>query len=160
MNGPADFGGTSRPSVMACTTTGTPAPAIIFAAASACVDMPVHTAVGHDGEQVRSAAAPLQGVDEAQDFGVLEEIPVLDGEVDLSQIHRDDAAGADIGVSDLGIPHLSIGETDVAAMGRERGVRTMGEDAVEIRGAGKERCIVGLGRADAPSVEDAENDRF
>jgi hypothetical protein len=36
----------------------------------------------------------------------------------------------------------------------------MGEDAVEIRGAGKERCIVGFGRADAPSVEDAENDRF
>jgi hypothetical protein len=52
---------------------------------------------------------------------------ILDGKVDLAKVHRDDAAGADIGVPDLGIAHLRV---------------------------------VGLGRADAPSVENAKHDRF
>jgi hypothetical protein len=124
--------------------------------------MAVHAAVGHDADQMRGAArCPSGSIGKSEDFGVLEKAAVLDGEVDLAQIHRDDAAGADIGVPDLGIPHLPVGSPTSRTMGRTSvacGPWARMRSKFGVRAS--LRCIVGLGRADAPSVEDAKNDRF
>ena len=123
-------------------------------------ELAMHAAIGDQPHQMRGAAGGLELGDEAEDRRVAEEAPLLDGQVDLAEIHRHHAAGADIGVADLGIAHLALRQPGIGAVRGERGVRAGGHQPVEIRGPGEARGIAFLALGKPPAVEDAENHGF
>lgn len=81
---------------------------------------------------------------------------VLDGVVDLYEILIDDAAGADIEVSNFAVSHLSVGQTDVLAAGLKLAVGVGGEEVVPVGCGGDGDDVVLLMVAEAPSVENHE----
>src|SRR6185437_7937913 len=84
---------------------------------------------------------------------------VLDRFVDARKVLHDDAAGAEIHVTDFGIPHLPLGQTDEALARLEMRMRIAFEKAVPIGRLGETNAVgVGIG-AIAPPVENAQNDR-
>ncbi len=96
----------------------------------------VHAAVGHEAHDVQGFAVCL-GVLHGLDVDrVLEELAVLDLLGHLGQDLEDHAARAHIGVADLGVAHLPLGQAHVKAGGLERGVGIFGKEAVEVRGIG------------------------
>jgi hypothetical protein len=80
--------------------------------------------------------------------------------VNAHEVHHYHAARADIGVPDLRIAHLTLWQAYIAAKGGKRGMGTCRPDPVKIRGVGQPWCVVGVGRAYAPAIEDAKNDRL
>ena len=72
---------------------------------------------------------------------LVEEGAVLDGEVDLAEIHRHDAPGADIGVADFRIAHLPGRQADIVSEGDQRGGRTARHQPVIGRRIGQHRRI-------------------
>ena len=72
-----------------------------LASGQCMVDVAVHATIGNHAHQMCCSAGRFQGIDEGRDSGIGEETAVLDGQIDLAQIHRHDPAGADIGVADF-----------------------------------------------------------
>ena len=101
--------------------------------------------------------AVLNGGDQHR---VLEELAVPDGLGDAGQLLIDDAAGAEIGVSDLAVAHLPLRQADGQAGAAQQGVRTAGEQRVERRRARRGDGVVGRGRSLAPAVEDRQQQRL
>ena len=123
-------------------------------------DVSVHPAVGDDPHQVRPPAAGLQLFDEAAQGGIGGEGAVLDGEVDLAEIHRHDAPGPDVGMADLGVAHLPARQAHVGAVGDQRRIGALTHDAVEVGGVGQCGGVVFALFAQAPAIEDAQDDGF
>ena len=69
------------------------------------------------------------------------------------------AAGAEIGVSDLGIAHLSVGQADKMLAGLKMRMRPARHQPMPDRGLGGGDRIVGGLRPLSPTIEDAQNDR-
>ena len=80
--------------------------------------------------------------------------------VDAREILDDDPAGTDIGVADLGIAHLPVGQTNVMLARVELGMRPAPHQLVPDRGFRLIDRVVGAVRPLAPAVEDAEHQRF
>ncbi len=114
-----------------------------------------------DSRPMRCAVPPdcLQRGDELGEVGVLGERAVRDGFIDARQVLHDDAAGADIHVADLGIPHLARGQADERS--RSPAASACGLAATMRSQFGvlrlKDAVVLPLG-AVAPAVEDAEHD--
>jgi hypothetical protein len=78
-----------------------------------------------------------------------------DGVVDARQILHHHPAGAEIGVADLGIAHLPVGQADIMLAGVEMRARPARRQAVPYRRLRSgDRVVVGV-RPLAPSVKDA-----
>ena len=93
----------------------------------------VNAAGGHQTHDVQSLAVCL-GVLHGLDVGsVLEELAVLDLLRHLRQDLEHYAAGAHIGVADLGVAHLPGGQTDVKSGSGERGVGIRRKQLVKVR---------------------------
>ncbi len=79
------------------------------------LDMRVDAAVRDETEEVHVAAprrSPPKRIDERL---VLEERTVLDRLAHPHEVLEEDAARADREVTDLGVPHLAVGEADCGA---------------------------------------------
>ena len=98
--------------------------------------------------------------DEVLKRGLRRETAILDGEVDLAQIHRHDPACADIRVAHLGVPHLPCGKPRIGSVGDERGVGAGRHQPVEGGGLREFRRVALCLLPETPAVEDAQHHRF
>ena len=72
----------------------------------------------------------------------------------------DDAAGAEVGVADLGVAHLTGGQPHRFAGGRDGRPGVSGHEAIPVRLVGRgDRVALGI-RVDAPAVQDDQGQRF
>src|SRR5215471_16514053 len=79
--------------------------------------------------------------------------------VDPHQILHDDAAGAEIGVADLRIAHLAVGQSDIMLAGVEMRMRPAPHQFVPYRRLRPlDRVVVAIVTF-APAVEDAQHER-
>ena len=105
------------------------------------------------------AAGRAQLGDEIGERWVAVERAVGGCAVDAREDLRDDAAGADIHMADLGIAHLAVGQTDIAVRGVEQAVWATRHQSIPDRRPCLGDGIVVVRVAVAPTVEDAQHDR-
>ncbi len=111
-------------------------------------------------DKMRGAARSLHLGDEALQRGALAKAAIFDRQVDLPEVHRHNAACADVGMAHLGIAHLAGRQANIGAMGDEFGMGAGGQKPVEGRRICQKRGIGGRVFALAPAVEDTKNNRF
>ena len=100
-----------------------------------------------------------QRLDQPQQRRVTGQAAVADGGVDAHQFLHDHPAGAEIGVSDLGIAHLAGGQADRQARGQQLGMGMACQQVVPVGGLGQFDGVVGALGPQAPAVEDAQQQR-
>ena len=88
---------------------------------------------------------------------VLHDRVVAAGAVDLHEVLINDAAGADIRVSDLGVAHLSLRQADVKAACLKLGIGILAEQLIQIRLFGGGDGVARSCRSDAVAVKDYKN---
>ena len=98
-------------------------------------------------------ASPRECFDERR---VLEEVAAADRPGHAHQILVDDPPGADREVTDLGVPHLSVGQPDRFARGIELRMREPFEERVEDRRGRELDRVAGPRRGEPPAVENDE----
>ena len=119
----------------------------------------VHAARRQQPHQVSGSAAPVQLADKVAQCRHGGELPAGDCGVDARQILEDQPSGTEIGVADLGIAHLAIGEPDIVLARLQMRMRPARHQPMPHRSAGgRDRIVVGI-RPLAPAVEDAEHQR-
>src|ERR1700730_16319235 len=90
--------------------------------------------------------------------GMREELTVPDHQVDASDIHMDDAAGANVEMSDLAIAHLPFGQANERSAGVNQCVGIFAQQAV-VGGLARQRDRIGFGfGAVTPAVEDDQDE--
>ena len=114
----------------------------------------VDTAVGGEAHQVEFLAGGLDIVVDRLDLGIVEELVVADGHVDLDQVLVDDAAGAEVHMANLGVAHLPVRQADVFAAGLQVAGRIFRTQAVDDRRALRPDGVGIIVFALAPTVED------
>ena len=126
--------------------------------------MRMHTAIADEAEEVQALAFRfLEGLDE---HGHLREFAIADALVDASEVLIDDAARAEVQVTDFAVAHLAFGQPHVLAAGADGAARIRGIKMIMERRLREQRGIaVGLSLSftagiDAPAVADDENNRF
>jgi len=77
--------------------------------------------------------------------------------VDARQVLQHDAAGAEIGVADLGIAHLPVGQPDIVLAGVEVGMWPASHQPMPHRRLRALDRVVVTVRALAPAIEDAQH---
>ena len=123
------------------------------------LDVGVHPAVADQPQQVERAAIVNRALDRPVQRRVRRKLPVRHRQVDAGQPLIDDEAGADIGVTDLGVPHLPRRQPDILTGGEQGRVRIVGPEAIHRRRPGMEDGIARLVAANTPAIEDHQNDR-
>ncbi len=106
------------------------------------------------------AAAFLELADKIPQCRQARDLALGERLVDARQILQDDPAGPDIGVPDLGIAHLAVGQADIVLARVEMRVRPAADQFVPDRRLGAINRVIGAVRALAPAVEDAQHERF
>ena len=89
----------------------------------------MHAAVGEKPHHVQCAARAFHMIDDCADFRVLSQRMALRilrtaGTVDLDKALIDHAAGTDVEMPHLGVPHLAFGKAHIFAIGTKSGVRS------------------------------------
>ncbi len=87
-------------------------------------------------EQVDRLARLHRRVDGGGQHGIVVDLAVLDGLGDTGEVLVDDAPGAEVHVADLGVTHLTVRQTHVAAIGVDQGVWALLPQAVHVGGVG------------------------
>ena len=116
-------------------------------------------AIREQAQQMHDAAAFFHRGDEMRHLRIVLELALVDCRIDTRQILHHHAAGANIGVADLGISHLVIGQSHVMLARLHLGVRRMGEEFVPVRRLGEGDRVVIAVAALAPAVENTEHQR-
>ena len=98
------------------------------------VNVAVHAAVGQKAHQVQGRAIRFAVLHGGEQGGIFEEPAVLDILGDLDQHLIDHAARADVGVSDLGIAHLTVRQTHVQAGGFQLAEGILGKEVIQLGG--------------------------
>ena len=96
----------------------------------------VHAAGAHQAHKVDGLAGVDGRLHVADQDVVLLHLAVHDGLGDEGQLLVDDAAGADVGVADLRVAHLAVGQADAHPRRADGDVGAGGEQVVEIGGLG------------------------
>ena len=157
--GRAPVGDVSRPSVIACTKTrrharaAPPSRRARADAADGCARRRRRRArrSGAHADPRRSDPSPPRA-------RVLEELAVADALVDAGEVLVDDPAGAHVHVADFGVAHLAGRQADRLAR-RDRAALRIPRQQRVVDGRARQRDgVVGRIRADAPAVEDDENE--
>jgi len=118
----------------------------------------VHAARADQAHQVQRPSILACRVHRRDQHRVVDQLVPLDGAIDAYQVLVDDPPRADVGVTDLRVSHLPLGEPDGEARAQQLGARHLPREAVEVRRAGqKDGVVLALG-ADAPAVEDRQED--
>ena len=118
----------------------------------------VHAAVGDEPEQVQPAGLARRRAGGAQHRFSANEPSATASSIRVRS-WRDDRAGAEVEVADLGVAHLAVGQADGAAAGRE--LRCAGSAAQSSSKTGvsaSSTALPGPGRRQPPAVEDHEAD--
>ena len=93
----------------------------------------VNAAVGHKTHQVKSRGILFAVLHCANESFIGEKVAVLNGFCDPGKLLIDHPAGADVGVADLGVAHLTVGKTDVKAGCADKGHGILTDDLIKIR---------------------------
>ena len=119
----------------------------------------VHAAGAHETHEVKGLVGSGAIVHSLDEDLVLLEGTVLDGVVDTRELLEDDAAGADVEVTDLGVAHLTVGQADVLAGSTEGGMRIVRIQAVDKGRIGRAHGVVGALGRQTEAVHDDEQCR-
>ena len=85
----------------------------------------------------------------------------MDGLGDEGQLLVDDAARAHVGVANLGVSHLAIGQTDSHAGSINGSHRVLCHQSIQMGGLGSHHGVAkGLVRHPAEAIHDAQKNRF
>ena len=114
----------------------------------------MHSAVGAEAEEVELLAGLLHVVVGGLDFRVGEEFVLAACDVDLDEVLVDNAAGAEVHVTDLGVAHLAVGQADVFAACLEVAEGIFLAQAVDERLALGVDCIAMVVASFAPTIKD------
>ena len=120
----------------------------------------VNTARAHQTVNMQLAVVLFAVVDCTEECLVLKEVAVLDGLGDTGQLLIDNAAGADVGVTDLTVAHLTVRQTDIQTGCPQLGRRILGENTVEIRRLCGMDGIAHVAAAQAKTVHNNQNQWF
>ena len=97
-------------------------------------DVAVHPAVREQAHEMQGALVLFAGLNGRKISRVFEKGAILDGVADFGQVLKNHAAGADVGVSHLAVPHLAVGQAHVQAGGLQLAEGVLGEEIVQMRG--------------------------
>ena len=122
------------------------------------VDVRVHAAVRDEARDVQDAAPVARRGDGRPQRRVERERAVRHGVADAHQVLRDDAAGSEVEVPDLGVAHLTLGQAHGTTRGDQRGVRIALPERVEHRRASERHGVSGLRGRESEAVEHDERD--
>ena len=122
--------------------------------------MAVHPAVGQEARQVQGGPRFFGVVHGVFQGFVFEEIPILNGFGDAGQLLIHHPAGADIGVADLAVAHLPVGQAHVHAGRADGGAGVLREHLGQVGGlGGLDGVAVGVG-VNAEAIHDDKSQRF
>ena len=121
------------------------------------VQVAVHAAGGEKPHNMQRVAAVLGVVHGLDIHGVFEELAVFDLLTYLGQDLEHDAAGADIRMTDLGVTHLTLGQTYGKAACLKLGIGILAEQLIQIRLFGGGDGVARSCRSDAVAVKDYKN---
>src|SRR5581483_6766890 len=120
----------------------------------------VDAAVGDQPHEMETTARPRAGgCTRGLEDAIVEEAAVGDRVVDARQVLLDDRAGAQVEMPHLGVPHLAVGQADVAAAGREGAMGEAAPELVEHRRVGLADGVSGPRGREPEAVEDDQCQR-
>lgn len=108
------------------------------------VNVGVHATVGNKPEQVKTRTDCLG--ERFRDDGVLGQGTIIDGVGNAAEVLKNNATGTQVEVADLGVAHLTIGQTYILPGSPQHGVRASGEQFVSVRSGGEHggiTCLLG-----------------
>ncbi|MNX91740.1 hypothetical protein D3C86_1238450 [compost metagenome] len=120
-------------------------------------DMAMDAAIGNHAHQMRHTARGFYLGCEIKHRRIAEKAAILDRQIDLAEIHGDDAARADIGVAHFRIAHLPGGQADIRAEGGQRRIRAGGKKPVHGRRVRQNRRIAGCILTQPPAIENSQD---
>ena len=103
-----------------------------------------------------AAARVLHGF---QQYGVAIETAFFNHQVDLGDVHVNDAPRADVQVPDFAVAHLPLRQADEASAGVDESVGILGEQAVIIWFAGESNGVGFGGRRITPAIKNDKDKR-
>ena len=118
----------------------------------------VHPAVRHEPDEVQGVPVAGAAGHRGGERGIPEEVAVADAAVDARQVLVHHAAGAEVHVPDLGVPHLAGGEAYRLAARDEAAVRAAVEQLLVDRRVREADGVPIRALAESPPVEDDEHD--
>ena len=124
------------------------------------LDVAVHAAGALQAHEVNRLARVDGLLHVANEHVVLLHGAVEDGLGDQGQLLIDDAARADVGVADLAVAHLAVGQADRHAGGVDERVRAAGKQRVKVRLVGHGDGVALGGLRHAVAVHDAKQNGF
>ncbi len=119
----------------------------------------MHAAGRQQPHQMCGAPGPLQPGDKLAQFRHPRQLARGNRRIDARQILHDEATRPEIGVSDLGISHLAVGEPDIMLACLQMCVRPARRQPVPDRHVCGRDGIVRRSAALAPAVENAQDQR-
>ena len=120
----------------------------------------VNAAIGKQTDQMQGRTRFFGVVHRVQQGVVLKEIPIPDGFGDAGQFLIHHPAGTDVGVTDLAVAHLPVGQSDVHSRRPDGGAGIFLKQPGEVGGFGRLNGVaVGIG-IDPETVHNNENQRF
>ena len=123
--------------------------------------MAVDTAGAHQTHQVDGLARVDGSLHVLDQHRILQHLAVLDGLGDEGELLVHDAARAHVGVADLGVTHLAVGQTDSHARSVDGGHGIFCHQSIEVGLLGGDHGVAkGLVRHPAEAVHDAQKNRF
>src|SRR5437870_12253178 len=84
--------------------------------------MRVHTAIREQAEKMQPSAAGTRMLHGSQQHRIAEKLAILDHHIDLSDVHVNDAASADVEMAHFAVAHLSVGQADITSGCASEGV--------------------------------------
>ena len=120
----------------------------------------VHAPVGDKAQQMNPPGSRLGGANQLGQHGTYGQGAVLDGQIDAHDVLIDDAPGSEVQVADLGVAHLSVGQTDVTAHALEFPLRAGRQEGVHMRSPGQAHGISRTRSGLAPAVQNQQYARF
>ena len=122
------------------------------------IDVRVDAAGRHEAEQMHRPTPRPGAAERAGERIVLEERSVLDRATHADEILVEDPTRADRQVTDLGVPHLPVGQPDGGPGRGQLRTRERRHETVEDRRVRELDRVPGPRRSDAPPVEHDEGD--
>ena len=116
------------------------------------VNVAVNAAVGQKSEDVQRLAAALCIVHRLDVGGIFKEAAVLYRIAYAGQILKNDSAGADVRMSDLGVAHLPLRQSDRHSGSGKRRIRVLRKYRIEPRRCGSAYRIAVGRRSNAEAV--------
>ena len=123
--------------------------------------MAVHAAGAHQAHQMDGLAGIDSGLHIFDQHRVFEHLTIADGLGDKGQLLVHDAACAHVGVADLRVAHLAIGQADSHTGSIDGSHGILFHQGIQMGGVGRHYGVAkGLVRHPAEAIHDAQKNRF